>query len=151
MAPARVIRVDRDTSLRHLGLGLFDTAIDPFADLYLERCVEVLGQSGRYVTCGIQAQDRAFAVTTADLPLTHLVGHMIMNNLSLIGNCIGTHEDLVAAVEDFDPSRPPLPIDSVHEPEGVEEFLQRTYGKGRRFGKVVMRYDGAHEGRGVEP
>jgi hypothetical protein len=64
----------------------------------------------------------------------------MMNNISIIGNCPGTTDDLRAALTDYE--RGGLRADHRH---GVRRrcgnaFLDRTFNASDRFGKVVYRY-----------
>jgi hypothetical protein len=67
----------------------------------------------------------------------------MVNNLSIIGNCLGLHADLDAAVADYEAGRFQIPMDSTFTGEDAPGFLNRTYCDRSRFGKVVFRYDDA--------
>ena len=52
---------------------------------------------------------------------------VMLNNLSLIGNCIGTWEDLENAISDYDENEFIVPIDRSYSIEEGSEFVNRTY------------------------
>ena len=75
-----------------------DAALDPFYGLHLALATEVRSPGGRYVTCSLAGQNEYSAVQAAAEPLdTHRILRTVMfRNLSVIGNCIGTHDELSA-------------------------------------------------------
>jgi NADPH:quinone reductase-like Zn-dependent oxidoreductase len=123
--------------------GGFDAIIDPFFDLHAAQAIKLLRPFGTYVTCGFVAQNPHLARTSRRRESTDLGGillHAMMNNISIIGNCPGTTDDLRAALTDYE--RGGLRADHRH---GVRRrcgnaFLDRTFNASDRFGKVVYRY-----------
>ena len=65
----------------------------------------------------------------------------MLNNLSLIGNCIGTWEDLENAISDYDENEFIVPIDRSYSIEEGSEFVNRTYNTRGRLGKAIMLYE----------
>jgi NADPH:quinone reductase-like Zn-dependent oxidoreductase len=120
----------------------FDVIFDPFYDVNMAESIGLLRIGGRYVTCGMQNQHRLFTGSTdmVDGEFSAAMFSVISKNLSLIGNCIGTSEDLECALDEYVVDADPVPIDSVFTPDKGGEFLDRVFNTRERFGKVVMRY-----------
>jgi NADPH:quinone reductase-like Zn-dependent oxidoreductase len=123
-----------------LGRG-FDYIIDPFFDIYLPFVMEVMNPGAKYVTCGFHTQSEEIAITS-EMARAYLglMAHAMFKNISLIGNCLGTPEDLSRALTDYEGGRFCPVIDSVFGPDQVIEFLDRTYNVPDRFGKVALLY-----------
>ncbi len=123
-------------------IGGFDVVVDPFFDLHLSSVVGLMAQGGRYVTCGLQDQHSALLGRTP-LPVgtdtRSLLVTALLHNLHIIGNCLGSTEDLRTAIDDHGAGHLDVVIDSVHT-GGPVEFLERTFCDADRFGKVVYRY-----------
>lgn len=124
-------------------LGKFDVIFDPFFDLHLGQAVEHLNVGGRYITCGYKNQHETFREDTDNNIQNNL--HSIMmttmiNNLSIIGNCIGTTEDLKNSVQHLDVKNPPFVVDAKYTAYEADNFLNKTYNTRGRFGKVIMSY-----------
>jgi len=121
----------------------FDNIFDPFFDIYLSRVIILLRAGGSYVTCGLFNQYQEAiglplpAVTTN---YRDALSHVLMNNLRLQGNCLGSLDDLLLALKAFEEDSSMVPIDSVWTGEECGEFLGRTYVSRERFGKVVFAY-----------
>lgn len=120
----------------------FDAVFDPFFDLHLGRAVDTLDFGGRYITCGLQGQHRAFAEEATPPGLGEVLTTAIVRNLSLMGNCIGQRRDLLDALDlheqgVFDPV-----IDSTWDLGDGVGFVERSFADSGRLGKVVMTYAG---------
>ena len=67
--------------------------------------------------------------------------HRVMvNNLQIIGNCLGLTEDLERALAAHSAGHFPVIVDSVFSDGDAAGFLDRTYNAPDRFGKVVYLY-----------
>lgn len=120
----------------------FDALYDPFYDLHLPAALNYLKPNGRYITCGFKNQHESFAEVGDNVSndrFDSLLLNAMINDISVMGNCIGTHEDLIESVKRFD-SNNWLPIDSVLSIRDGAQFLSRTYSDRHRFGKIVLRY-----------
>lgn len=123
--------------------GGFTVVIDPFFDLYLAAAVDVMAVGGRYITCGLMDQHTGFGVGQ---PAPASVGPLItmtqimLKNLQILGNCIGTTRDLQAAIDAHAAGTFPVLIDGVYGGDDAAGFLDRSYNAADRFGKVVFRY-----------
>lgn len=121
--------------------------IDPFFDLHVASATQWLGYGGRYITCGLFNQyfgdigqvERAAQYALDGVPLLLSV---MAKNIELIGNCIGTRQDMETAIAQAEAGQWRVPIDSVWSgPEGIVPFLERSFNASDRFGKVVFLYD----------
>lgn len=106
---------------------------------------------GRYVTCGMQRQHPLFAPATrpqgAEIEAALL--QVVVNNLSIIGNCIGLERDLASALESYDPARPRVPVEGVFAIDDGMAFVGGTFNERTKFGKMVMVYSGGRGGEHV--
>jgi NADPH:quinone reductase-like Zn-dependent oxidoreductase len=126
-----------------MGQGGYAAVFDPFADLHLPGAVEVLRAGGAYVTCGIEDQRSALVPETAPpgMRVSEILGGIIARNLTLLGNCLGTTEDLAAAVAAQAAGTLTATLDSVRRDTGdAAGFLHRSWLAPDRFGKVVFLY-----------
>lgn len=144
VAPTKIIKIERGLdSWEELNLGKFDVVFDPFYDLHLLNCIPHLNFNGRYITCGFKNQHSSFEEKTDDMrsnKFNLLMLQAMINNLYIIGNCIGTTEDLRVAISKFNPDIAPIHIDKIVDVYHGAEFLDTTYNVQSRFGKVVMTY-----------
>jgi NADPH:quinone reductase-like Zn-dependent oxidoreductase len=123
----------------------FSVVIDPFSDLHLPKVLDVMAVHGRYTTCGVYDQ---YLSLTGEVPTyrgkrgADLLMSIVARNVSILGNCLGTTEDLARAAADCAEGRLHVTLDSVHHgPAALPAFLQRTFEAPDRFGKVVFVYD----------
>jgi NADPH:quinone reductase-like Zn-dependent oxidoreductase len=128
-----------------LTLGGFDCVIDPFFDLHLDKLIHCLAPYGRYITCGLH--DQYLTVETprhsGDIDvMKQILLSALVKNLHIVGNCLGTSDDLKNAIRDFASGTFPVVVDRVCGDGEVGLFFRRTYTDHDRFGKVVYRYDG---------
>lgn len=125
-------------------IGGFAGVIDPYADLYLAHMPAVMAMGGRYVTCGFYNQYLGMVGKPSPRPPVEIgaaFATIMMKNLSIIGNCIGTTDDLDRALGDYAAGHLKVIVDSEFSGGDAIPFLERTYKSPERFGKVVFRYD----------
>lgn len=124
--------------------GRFDVIIDPFSDMYLHQLYRSLNLNGKYITCGIYEQslppDPDFDAARKDL-MNGLLATMIVQNLTIIGNCLGTSADLHDAINAYEKGDLVVPVDSVFSGMEIEPFFRRSFCENDKFGKVVFKYD----------
>jgi NADPH:quinone reductase-like Zn-dependent oxidoreductase len=123
-----------------LATGGYHGVADPFSDLYLAQVAPMMAFGARYVTCGFEDQSSSYTgVERPRAQFEGLMGHVMMRNLAILGNCLGTTPDLERAVERHRAGQFPVVMDSVFrdDPAG---FLRRTYTSSERFGKVAFLY-----------
>jgi NADPH:quinone reductase-like Zn-dependent oxidoreductase len=122
---------------------VFNVVFDPFNDLYLDKVVDHIDYFGQYITCGVFNQSDSHTklpIVNESATVTDLLHFAIFKNVSFIGNCLGSTEDLVNAITDMEKGTMQVVIDTVFEEDDFEAFIQRSYVDRNRFGKVVMRY-----------
>lgn len=133
--------------------GGFEVVLDPFADLYLSQVIDLMDQGGSYASCGLERQ----------FPVRGELGNgnegrcvmsgvafmgVMTRNIQVIGNCLGSSEDLDRALAAWQAGQFKIAIDSVYEynlangGEGSDavRFLSRSFLEKGRFGKVVQSY-----------
>jgi NADPH:quinone reductase-like Zn-dependent oxidoreductase len=133
---ARVAEVARSVS------G-FSVVVDPYSDMYLGRVLTLMPFFGRYVMCGFYDQylglvGKRFEYRGQGGPA--VLTMMMVKNLSLIGNCLGSRDDLERGLADHAAGRLAVHVDSVHRGDAVGDFVRRSFEDPDRFGKVVYSY-----------
>lgn len=126
--------------------GGFNYIIDPFFDLHIGKVISLFvpGFGGKYITCGLYEQ---YSQLTGNefqyhgLQFSQILATMMVNNIYLIGNCLGTTKDLQQAIQDCATGRFPVVVDSVFTGNQIKDFFERTYNAKDRFGKVIYRYE----------
>jgi NADPH:quinone reductase-like Zn-dependent oxidoreductase len=125
--------------------GGFNCVIDPFADLYSGPALDVLSFGGKYITCGFMDQYTDLTGAETSRPAACFEkerwSQIILRNLQIVGNCLGSSADLSDAIERYQSGSLPVTIDSIHQGSAVAAFFSRTFSDPDRFGKVVYRYD----------
>ena len=140
--PANIITIKRGLkNWDNVEIGKFDLVFDPFYDLNLLNSLTKLNFDGRYVTCGFKNQHETFKEKTDNFDndrFNQLMLTVMIFNLHIIGNCIGTTNDLKRAIEAFTPETSPIIIEKKLTINNSAEFLDTTYNQNNRFGKIVM-------------
>lgn len=123
-------------------IGGFDVVIDPFSDIYMVPLMQHMKMYGRYITCGFLRQAGLDSImgNTMDQMLK-IVPRMITSNVSVIGNCLGTREDLEAAVNDACKGELQILIDRVYTGDQIGSFIDRSFNSNERVGKVIYLYN----------
>ena len=137
--------LESDASWRQImqEFGGFDVVLDPFHDAFIDKVIPCMKPEGRYVTCGQWRQMEVGATDTKPVEVmdrSGLLTFALLNNLTLIGNCLGNSADLRQALSDFDRGLVSVPIDSVFRGQDCGPFLNRSFEDPHRFGKVVFDY-----------
>lgn len=152
LGATEVIRLDPDAPSfvthpavqRVLGeRGGFDAVIDPFFDIHLVPAIPVLRPGGRYITCGFENQTGHLVANHrhhGPPPTSGLMVRVMLCNMSIMGNCLGTSEDLARAIAAHAAGQFPVVVDRVFSGDTAAGFLERTYNAADRFGKVVYLY-----------
>jgi NADPH:quinone reductase-like Zn-dependent oxidoreductase len=139
--PARVERIE--TVLKERNNYNITHVFDPFFDLNVERAVRMLQIGGKYITCGLQSQHPLISESspTEIEPITrNALVQSIEKNVSLIGNCLGTTEDLKRACNLQVRTKVGPIIDKEYTIMQGKEFLERSFFDKNRFGKCVLNY-----------
>ena len=126
-----------------LETGGFNGIIDPFFDIHLPLLIHTLVNGGKYITCGFHNQYQQLLGGSAlkmNPNLADVMAQVIINNLQIIGNCIGFTSDLEQAIEDYTTGKLSVIVDSVYSDRQIKDFFHRTYNSNDRFGKVIYKY-----------
>jgi NADPH:quinone reductase-like Zn-dependent oxidoreductase len=119
----------------------FDCIIDPFFDLHIGRLMNTLVNSGRYITCGLYDQSAYSNFEYRGSTITEIMTIAMLNNIQIIGNCLGQTDDLANAIQDYMAGKLPVVVDSICSGDQISDFFTRTYHAKDRFGKVIYRYN----------
>lgn len=137
-APDRVAEIVKNIAR---SIGGFDAVIDPFFDIYFPKVFDSLKQGGKYITCGLYNQHAAFNFQDNNkMRINGILLKSMVNNISIIGNCLGSLHDLENALAEISSGKYPIVIDSVYGPNEMEKFIERTFMQSERFGKVIYKY-----------
>ncbi len=124
--------------------GGFDCVFDPFFDIYLAQAVDLMKDNAKYITCGFYNQYSDLIDQKSldySLSCSEIMTKVILKNIQIAGNCLGTKKDLENALKDYTSGNFKVIIDSVFTGNQVKEFFTRTYNAPDRFGKIVYRYN----------
>lgn len=126
--------------------GNFDSithVFDPYFDLNFSKAVNFLANGGNYIFCVFLNQhpilSKKHDKTLSTEEVFNSLKLVIIKNISLIGNCLGSQEDLNKVIKIYDSKISPI-IDSVYNLDQLEEFLKRSFFDKRKFGKCVIDY-----------
>ncbi len=119
-------------------LGEASCVFDPFCDVHFSLGAEILGFRGRYVTCGIAGRESSRMANAWQYAGALAV--MIMKNITVVTNCLGTELDLETAVDLCILGQYQVVVDSVFQEDNPQGYLMRTFQAPERVGKVVMEY-----------
>lgn len=120
---------------------LLDVVLDAFSDTHLELLVSNLNVNARYITCGIFNQSYEKITQSKPSNLSLLIASLMMRNVSFIGNCLGTTEDLENGLKNYENNK--MVVDSIFtEDDALSDFIAKTYNNNQdKFGKVVFKYN----------
>lgn len=139
--PAVVINPSRDRSRMEAMRGCFTHVFDPFIDINLPMGVRLLTIGGVYTTCGFLNQHAELNSFSAELLGTGVqegLRTMIVNNLRLQGNCLGSRSDLDRAVKLYNEGVDPVIVDGRFTVGSVIDFIESSFFNSGKMGKVVM-------------
>ena len=124
-------------------LDSFSHVFDSYFDLNFSRAVSLLGNGGKYVFCGFLNQHPVLSKeddkTLNTEEIFNSLKLVIVKNISLIGNCLGSQEDLNKVIEIYGSEISPT-IDSEYNLGQLEEFLTRSFFDKNKLGKCVIDY-----------
>ncbi|MGT2887119.1 hypothetical protein N1495_04105 [Streptococcus didelphis] len=107
------------------------------------RAVSFLDNGGKYVFCGFLNQHPVLSKENDKTLNTEEIFNslklVIVKNISLIGNCLGSQEDLNKVIEIYSSNMSPT-IDSEYNLGQLEEFLTRSFFDKNKLGKCVIDY-----------
>jgi NADPH:quinone reductase-like Zn-dependent oxidoreductase len=122
-------------------VGKFDAVIDPFFDIYFQKVAGLIAMDGKYITCGLHNQFVEQKLKEYDFNIRDVFINLMINNISIIGNCLGLEKDGFDALEECRTGEYQILIDSVYGFNEEHSFLKRTYDFKNKIGKVIYRYD----------
>lgn len=142
--PARVERIEKNTALNDDLNYKFTHAFDPFFDMNVGHALNCLKTGGTYITCGLRDQHPMLSMETpnnAEPIVRGALVQSIMKNVSLLGNCLGSTEDLERAIRLQSRTGIGPIIDQEYKLIEGRDFVQRSFFNFRRFGKCVLVYE----------
>ena len=112
--------------------GGFIAAFDPFLDMHAAVLLPLLARGGRIVTCGTRRAagwETGSGSGLVSRPLEDALSPLIVKQLSIIGNCLGTTADLTAAADLWSHGLLPVPLDTVtgDQPDAAGVFMDSTF------------------------
>lgn len=116
---------------------------DPFYDMNIGYGLYFLQHGGTYITCGIRDQHPKLSQETpkdAEATVRGALEMSIVKNVSIMGNCLGSREDLEGAIQLQDATDRKVILDQEYKVEEGLEFVQRSFFDSTRFGKCVLVY-----------
>lgn len=119
----------------------FTHVFDPFFDMNISYALYYLQTGGTYVTCGLRDQHPQLSSHTpsdAEPVVRAAISMSIVKNVSILGNCLGTKEDLESAIQLQDRTGTRIIIDREYQIEESLDFVQRSFFDSSRFGKCVL-------------
>jgi len=124
---------------------LFDAVLDSFSDTYLELLMPHLNVNAHYLTCGIFNQSSGKVRNSKPTNLSLLIAQLMIRNISLIANCLGTTDDLTKGLEFYKTKK--LLVDSIFkEGDSLSDFITKSYNlEANKFGKVIYEYNEVKE------
>lgn len=122
----------------------FDIVFDPFMDVYFNKSIKFVNFNGKYIHCGFYKQNILYpSLITNGSKETYFnsLAECMIKNISVIGNCLGVTNDLLAALKDFYCNDYSPIIYKKYGKSQLIPFLETSFHKKNRFGKVVFSYD----------
>ncbi len=119
----------------------FDVIIDPFIDIHLKYLINLMKFEASYISCGLYHQFTVDDKIIHQSDLGRIFAALIQNNISIMGNCLGSGPDIESALNDYANAQYKIPVDSVYSGNDIAGFFNRSYNSKERFGKVVYVYD----------
>lgn len=117
---------------------------DPFFDLNIYEAVSQMTTFGTYITCGINNQHPKLSqekTSRADSNARVALTIGILKNISFLGNCLGTKNDLTSSINMIEKGINVKPIiDQEFDRKDGIHFIEKTFFEGNKFGKCVMIY-----------
>ena len=126
-----------------LNHGGFNAVIDPFSDVYLPGLYALMEFGSRYISCGVADQHSGLVGKKPfgnSVQLGTFMAHLVTQNITLIGNCLGVRQDLLTAVEDAASGKYPVDQFIDTPTSDPHRFFENTYADRGNFGKSTFCY-----------
>lgn len=114
---------------------------DPFFDMNIGYALYYLQTGGTYVTCGLRDQHPLLSSDTpsnAEPVVRGALAMSIAKNVSILGNCLGSKEDLETAIQLQNRTGTSIIMDQEYQLEKGVDFVKRSFFDSSRFGKCVL-------------
>lgn len=141
ISPSRVELLNNEINHKSIIDYKITHVFDPFFDMNIGYALNYLQTNGTYITCGLRDQHPLLSTKTpndAESVVRDALKMSILKNVSILGNCLGTKEDLESAIQLQDTKGREIIIDQNYRLEESVDFLQRSFFDPSRFGKCVM-------------
>lgn len=113
----------------------FDYVIDPFSDSNLIKVLDLMSLNSKYITCGISNQT---ASIEQNISLNNTMAKIIHKNIAVMGNCLGSGDDLQSALNSYAAGK--MDVELYKVTSDLREFIFDTFFNKDRIGKVVFEY-----------
>jgi len=142
--PARIERIGNNAVLNDVFRPKFTHAFDPFFDMNVGHALNYLKTGGTYITCGMRDQHPLLSIDTpnnAEPIVRGALAQSIVKNVSILGNCLGSTEDLERAIRLQSRTGIGPIIDQEYKLIQGRDFIRRSFFDSNRFGKCVLVYE----------
>lgn len=141
--PRAIVKLDsyKYQTLENIKKNNITHVFDPFFDMNIGDAIYCLNNFGTYITCGLRDQH---PVISGNTPLQHepkvrnAIRDVILKNITIIGNCLGTSEDLKYAIKLVENDDLHVPIDSIYTINEGINFLTQTFCGKSKLGKCIL-------------
>lgn len=137
--PAILLKTDDMSMFENI-----EYVFDPFFDMNIGLAVKYINVGGTYITCGLRDQHPLLSEGTpwsAEPTVRGAVAQAIMKNVSILGNCLGTSQDLKNSLEFLERIHLTPIIDCEYKIEQSLEFVERSFFKNQKLGKAILSYE----------
>lgn len=121
----------------------FNIVFDPYSDIYAGQLMGYIAMHGRYITCGVYNQYASYIKEEFQYlgeSSTMVMAKIILNNITVMGNCLGTTQDLQDAIDAYEAGEFEVLVDTTYDPTQLTDFFNQTFNSRTRLGKVIMKY-----------
>lgn len=120
----------------------FSCIVDPFFDIYFPFTFQLLRYGGRYITCGFSRQYSGDKLNPLHSELQTngdaILRSLFKYNRTIYGHNLGNRQDLHNACNDYATSEFRPKIDSIHEIESLQLYVEKSFGISKKLGKVAF-------------
>lgn len=120
----------------------FDVIIDPFADTWMFSTIKCLKHFGKYVTCGFYDQNKSPNAVSSHISQLYkeFLTVLIKKNITVIGNCLGTRDDLEFALRNYKELENKMISKVYSKSDSISDFINSTFNDPNKLGKVIFDY-----------
>jgi len=111
---------------------------DNFPDVYAPSLVPHVGYGCCYMFAGLLDQGVYFQdPTPSNVLFSQIIHSFMMKNIQFVGNCLGSHSDLLSALQLLSSNKISPTVDSIFSFHEIDCFITRSFSSGRS-GKSVL-------------